>query len=229
MTLKTQTSRRGMIVTTAAAVAAVLVAVGAAAVMQDDDKPGGQAVEQSAPQNQGQEVPADTAPTFLATSDLPATPEAKTWTEQPGTQSGLPDPEYTCIKGLLPAASTTYKSWSGDMTAEARQFVTVFADAAAAKSAVTAVEASISKCADAVDDGKTTVERYGQYPDVADGVSVHGAFFAPVNSEYHLQLFGVGRDGATVVVTTLGQMGQESDAPVDAFTATAKTAVEKVF
>lgn len=239
MTLKTQTSRRGMIVTTAAAVAAVLVAVGAAATMQDDDKAGAQAVEQAAPQNQTPqnqepqsgteaEAPADATPTFLATSDLRVSAEAKTWTEQPGTQSGVPDPEYTCIKGLLPVVSTMYKSWSGDMTAEARQFVSVAQDADVAQALVKSLNSAIANCSDNVEDA-VAYDRHGQYPDVAGGLTVHGVYFEPQNSEYHLQLFGVGRDGKAVIVTTLGQMGREGEAPVDAFTATAKTAVEKVY
>jgi hypothetical protein len=228
MTLKTQTSRRGMIVTSAAAVAAVLVAVGAAAMMQDDDKStGGSTVEQSAPQSQNG-APATATPTFLATADLPASAEAKTWTEQPGTSSGLPEVEYTCIKGLLAADSTTYKAWSGDMTAEMKQFVTVYSDAAAAEAAVAALNSGIASCDERVE-GDSAYQRAGDFPAVANGVTVHEMYFAPENSEYHLQLFGVGRDGSTVVVTTLGQMGQKEDAPVDAFTTTAKTAVEKVY
>ena len=241
MNMKTQTSRRGMAISAALAFAIVAGGVGVTAAMQSDDKPGSTAVEQGSQpqpsdqfsgQSSGQASNgAPATPTFLAAADLPATSEAGTWHEHDAS-AGLPDPEYTCIKGALPAEGTSYKSYSGDMTAEAREVVTMAKDASAAELLAKEVAQSIERCADAMQaqgEDSTTWKNYGSYPDVADGLAVYGVYFAPENSEYHLQLFGVGRDGANVVVLSLGQGGKESEAPVEAFTASAKTAVEKAF
>ncbi len=89
------------------------------------------------------------------------------------------------------------------------------------------VAQSIERCAETMGE-KTTWKSYG-HVDVADGLDLFGVYFAPAGSEYHLQMFGVGHDGKAVVLTSVSQMGKEADAPVDAFTRTAKTAVEKVF
>jgi hypothetical protein len=75
---------------------------------------------------------------------------------------------------------------------------------------------------------KTTYKSYGHVAS-ADGLDRYGVFFAPAGSEYHLQMFGVGRDGKNVVVTSLSQMGRQKEAPVDGFTVMAKTALEKAF
>ena len=230
MTVNSQTGKRGIVISAAASVAVVLAALGVTAAMQDDGPAAkGTTVEQGAAQG----GPATaTGPTFLSAADLPTIPEAGTWTEQP-VQSGLPDPQYTCISGAVPASGTTYRTFAGDMTAEARELVTVLADADGAQLVAKEVAQSIERCTDTMatqaDESGTTWKKYGTYPDVADGLTVYGAFFAPAGSEYHLQLFGVGRDGKNVVVTTLAQMGRESEAPVDAFTATAKVALEKAF
>lgn len=141
--------------------------------------------------------------------------------------AALADPEYACVKGMIPSGQTTYKTWSSDLTGEARQAITVRADADAAKLIAKEVSQSIEKCADRMGD-KTTFKSYGHVAAV-DGLDLCGVFFAPKGSEYHLQMFGVGRDGKNVVVTSLSQMGREEEAPADAFTLLAKTAVEQAF
>lgn len=168
-----------------------------------------------------------TGPTFLAVGDLPTSRTLGTaWTAQPGG-AGLPDPEYTCVKGIIPAGKTTYKTWSSDMTGEARETVTALADADGAKLIAKEIAQSIEKCAKTMGE-KTTWKSYG-HVDAADGLDLYGVFFAPAGSEYHLQMFGVGRDGKNVVVTSVAQMGRKAEAPVDGFTIMAKTALEKAF
>lgn len=61
-----------------------------------------------------------------------------------------------------------------------------------------------------------------------DGAALSGFFFAPKDSEYHLQLIAVGRVGETVTVVVLGQAGKADEAPKDAFKATVATAMQKL-
>jgi hypothetical protein len=169
---------------------------------------------------------AATAPRFLSVSELPQGERFGDWKAGP-VRSGVPKPQYTCIKGLLPAEDTKFRKYHGEFTAEVRETVTVLDDVASAKLVAKEVMQGIERCADD-QDYPTTWKRYASY-DVEEGLTVYGVFFAPPNSEYGMQLYGVGRDGRKVVVTTLGMMGRANEAPVKKFTATAKTALRKAF
>jgi hypothetical protein len=212
-----QATRRGAAVGgVALAVVAAVVAITAGAL------PGG-----DAPAQVEQKPPAASGPTFLAVADLPTSQTLGTsWTAQPGG-AGLPDPEYTCVKGMIPSGKTTYRTWNSDMTGEARETITVLGTADEAKLIAKEVAQSIERCSKTVGQ-KTTWTSYGHVASV-DGLELYGVFFAPKDSEYHLQMFGVGRDGKNVVVTSIGQMGRKAEAPLDAFTIMAKTALEKAF
>jgi hypothetical protein len=200
----------------ALAVVAAVVAITAGAL------PGG-----DAPAQVEQKPPAASGPTFLAIADLPTSRTLGTsWTAQPGG-AGLPDPEYTCVKGMIPSGRTTYRTWSSDLTGEAREMITALGGADEARLIAKEVAQSIERCAKAVGQ-KTTWTSYGHVASV-DGLDLYGVFFAPKNSEYHLQMFGVGSDGRNVVVTSLAQLGRKAEAPVDGFTIMAKTALEKAF
>lgn len=164
--------------------------------------------------------------TFVPKSDLPQASQYTPWTALK-PKPGLPVPMYTCIKGILPAAKSSHQIFRSDMTAEVREIITVTKNKGEAKALTAKLRAAIANCDDRLDD-VTDIDRIARYK-TADGLTIDGVYTAPEGSEYNFQLFGVGRDGRAVVVTTFGDMGQESDAPVAAFTVTAKRALQKAF
>ena len=163
--------------------------------------------------------------TFLAKSDLPQGSYAP-WTAQ-ATKTGLPKPMYTCIKGLIPGKKSHSKTFSGDMTAEVREIITVTSSKSDAKALVRNLRKAITNCEDKLSD-VTSVDRIGRWT-TEDGLTLDAVYTAPAGSEYNYQLFAVGRDGRAVVVTTFSDTGQKGDAPIAAFTTTAKKALQKAF
>ena len=169
---------------------------------------------------------ADHTGRFVPKSDLPQASKYTPWTAS-APKAGLPSPMYTCIKGILPAGKTSYQTFSSDMTAEVRETITRTGSSAAAKTLVTQLRRAVRNCDDRLDD-VTSINRVGAW-DIEDGLTLHGVYSAPEGSEYNFQLFAIGRDGRKVIVTTFSDMGQKSDAPIAAFTTTAKRALTKAF
>ena len=165
---------------------------------------------------------ADHTGRFIPKSDLP---QASKYTSTP--KAGLPSPMYTCIKGILPATKTSYQKFSSDMTAEVRETITRTGSVDTAKNVVAKLRRAIRECDDRVSD-VTGIERVGKW-DIEEGLTLHAVYYAPAGSEYNFQLFGVGRDGRNVVVTTFSDMGKKQDAPISAFSTTAKRALQKAF
>ncbi|MGQ0842719.1 MAG: hypothetical protein ACT4QF_01160 [Sporichthyaceae bacterium] len=167
---------------------------------------------------------------FLAAADWPAGSRYGTWKPQ-GEQEGLPDPEYFCITGELPADDTEYQTYSSDREAEARQFVVETESQDEAKALVaklgTALDGCVERYRKAFPIDEASGEQYADL-DLGDGVKRAGFFFAPKDSEYTMQLMAVGRVGATVTVVVLGQGGKADEAPKDAFEATVAKAMEKI-
>lgn len=164
--------------------------------------------------------------TFIKKSDLPQASQYTPWTAQ-AKKAGLPKPMYTCIKGIIPAGKSTSRSWTSDLTAEVREIITVTKNKTEAKALAAKLRSAIANCDDKLDD-VTDIDRIARYK-TADGLTLDAVYTAPPNSEYNYQLFAVGRDGKAVVVTTFGDMGQEGEAPIAAFTTTAKRALQKAF
>lgn len=169
---------------------------------------------------------ADHTGRFIPKSDLPQASKYTPWTAS-APKAGLPKPEYTCIKGILPASRTSYQAFSSDMTAEVRESITRAGSTAKAKKLVTKLRTAIKNCDDTLDD-VTKIERIGKW-NIEESLTLHAVYSAPPQSEYNFQLFAVGRDGKNVVVTTFSDMGQKKDAPTGAFSTTAKRALQKAF
>ena len=169
---------------------------------------------------------ADHTGRFIPKSDLPQASKYTPWTAS-APKAGLPTPMYTCIRGILPAAKTSYQSFSSDMTAEVRETITRTNSTKAAKKMVTKLRRAVRECDEKLDD-VTKIERVGKW-DVEEGLTLHAVYSAPAGSEYNFQMFAVGRDGRNVVVTTFSDMGQKKDAPYAAFSTTAKRALQKAF
>ncbi|GAA0622332.1 hypothetical protein GCM10009547_26490 [Sporichthya brevicatena] len=201
MTLSTKTRRRALVGAVVAGVALTGVAVTSAS--------------------------ADHTGRFIPKSDLPQASKYTPWTAAK-PKPGLPNPMYTCIKGILPAASSSHQSFSSDGSAEAREIITITKNTKAAKKAVNKLRKAVRECDKKVSD-VTGIERVGKWDKVENGLTVHAVYYAPPGSEYNFTLFGIGRDGKKVVVTTFGDMGKKKDAPLAAFSTTAKRALEKAF
>jgi hypothetical protein len=163
--------------------------------------------------------------TFLAKTDLPQGSYAP-WTAQ-AQKAGLPKPMYTCIRGIIPGGRSHSQTFSGDMTAEVREIITVTKNKKQAKALVRSLRDAITNCEDKLSD-VTGVDRIGHWS-TEDGMTLDAVYTAPENSEYNYQLFAVGRDGRAVVVTTFSDMGKKGEAPTSAFTTTAKKALQKAF
>jgi hypothetical protein len=163
--------------------------------------------------------------TFLSKSELPQGSYAP-WKAHK-VKPGLPKPMYTCIAGILPAGKSSYRTFSGDMTAEVRETITVTRNQKAAKKLVRNLRSAVTNCEDKLSD-VTGVDRVGRWS-TEDGLTLDAVYTAPPNSEYNYQLFAVGRDGRRVVVTTFSDMGKKGDAPIGAFSVTAKKALQKAF
>lgn len=164
--------------------------------------------------------------TFIPKSDLPSGSAYTPWTAQ-APKAGLPKPMYTCIQGILPKSRSSHQVFTADLTAEVREIITRTSSKASAKTLVKSLRKAVTSCEDALDD-VTDIKRYGSYS-TEEGLTIDGVFTAPPNSEYNFQLFGIGRDGKNVVVTTFSDMGRKGEAPVSKFTTTAKAALKKAF
>ena len=164
--------------------------------------------------------------TFIKKADLPQASQYTPWTAQ-AKKAGLPKPMYTCIAGILPAGKSSHVTFRSDMTAEVREIITVAKNKTEAKALAAKLRSAIANCDDKLDD-VSDIDRIGRFK-TADGLTLDAVYTAPEGSEYNFQLFGVGRDGKAVVVTTFGDMGQKGEAPIAAFTATAKKALQKAF
>jgi len=167
-----------------------------------------------------------------ATPSATATPQFLTAAELPSKQgpwhagevtAGLPDPTYACLADALPAADSSSRTFTGDLAAEFRETVVVTADQDAAMALVQRVATAISGCADRVEGNNTSADY--SLPDKLRGLRVIGVYFAPKDSEYHFQLYGVGHAGNLVVVTSLSDMGRATEAPRDQFRFTADKAI----
>ncbi|MGQ0467816.1 MAG: hypothetical protein ACT4QG_21165 [Sporichthyaceae bacterium] len=167
---------------------------------------------------------------FLAAADWPTGSRYGTWNAQ-GEKDGLRDPEHFCIKGVLPTADTEYQSYGSDLEAEGTQFVVDTGSEEDATALATKLNAALDGCVAAYDEEfpgeDTSATKYADL-DLGGGVKQSGFFFAPKDSEYHMQLVAVGRVGQTVTVIVLGQGGKADEAPKDAFAATVAKAMEKL-
>ncbi len=169
---------------------------------------------------------ADHTGRFVPKSDLPQASKYTPWTAS-APKAGLPSPMYTCIRGILPAAKTSHQTFSSDMTAEVRETITRVNSSKTATKLATKLRKAIRECDEKLDD-VTGIDRVGKW-NVEEGLTLHAVYSAPEGSEYNFQLFAVGRDGRNVVVTTFSDMGGKKDAPLAAFSTTAKRALEKAF
>lgn len=169
-------------------------------------------------------------PTFLAAEDLPPVPDT-TWQAGEVTEQAPEIPVF-CLPDTLPNEAVWHRAFSTDRDASALQLSVVTDSAAQARELAAEFEQALADCAatyEADYPGSTAEGRDLGALDVEDGAHGYGVATETEYGATDVNLFGVGRDGATVTVVTWGQMGGFEDVTVDPFLETTKTAVSGLY
>jgi hypothetical protein len=172
------------------------------------------------------------APGFLAAADLPPHPTSS-WTAGQVT-AGVPE-EVEADRCLGMALGGGWDSWYREFRTEletsARQVSVVLSDTSAAKGRFERLNKDIRSCAARIEQADPEIEAalkdYGTLS-VEEGAHVYGLHTETSWGATDIRLVSVGRDGRTVTVVDWGQMGDFTDAPVQAFRKTTVTAVNKL-
>ncbi|MER7396487.1 hypothetical protein ABT381_13295 [Streptomyces sp. NPDC000151] len=172
-----------------------------------------------------------TPPRFLSPSELP--PHASSPWYASKVTPGLPDPEPFCLEGgVVPGGAGTYhRSYWTEYDTGAGQVGVVTSDDDSARRLAAKLREKVARCAgDWLHDkpgGTASWKDYGTVT-AADGGRVYGIHTSIPESEPGVHLFGVGRSGRTVTVVQWGEMGNLDQAPVPAFKATLRQALNKL-
>ncbi|MGI5468608.1 hypothetical protein [Streptomyces sp. CA-132043] len=174
---------------------------------------------------------ASTPPRFLAPGELP--PHASSPWYASKVTPGLPDPEPFCLDGgVVPGGDGTYhRSYWTEYDTGAGQVSVVTSSDDSARRLAAQLREKVARCAgDWLHDkpgGTASWKDYGTV-DAANGGRVYGIHTSIPESEPGIHLFGVGRSGRTVTVVQWGEMGTFEHAPVPAFKATVRQALNKL-
>lgn len=185
----------------------------------------------AAPPTQAAAAPATarTGPVFLDAAQLP--PSLTPWTAGAVT-GGLPEGDVPCAPGVLPAKGTAHRVFHTELDTGGLQVTTVAPTAAKAAETAAGLRRALAACADRVERQYPTTEADGAYHGrlaVEDGAHVYSLDTRDLQvGSTDIALFSVGRDGRTVTYVQWGQMGDLEDAPLDAFKATTRTAVDQL-
>ncbi|MFD9247724.1 hypothetical protein ACFV0D_38535 [Streptomyces sp. NPDC059556] len=170
-------------------------------------------------------------PAFLAASQMP--PSATPWT---ATQvfTGVPENGGAlCVPYKIPAQNSRYREFSTELDTNGVQITTVARTEADAVKLVDTLRKSLAGCGPLLErqnPGLKAVSAAHGKVAVEEGAWVYSLDTAdPQVGNTDIHLFSVGRDGRTVTFVRWGQMGDFKDAPLTAFKATTKTAVNKLW
>ncbi|MEW2288418.1 hypothetical protein [Streptomyces sp. NPDC047841] len=168
------------------------------------------------------------APAFLGPADLPPHPSSP-WYAGPVT-AGRPDPLPVCVGDALPSTSV-HRAFHTDLDTNALQVTVVERDAQRAADFAALLREDLAGCAKKLQSQSpdiTAAKKYYGKVEVAAGAHVYGIHTTATWGASDIALFSVGREGRTVTVVKWSQMGSFRDAPVKAFKATTRTAVDKL-
>ncbi|MGW8356836.1 hypothetical protein [Streptomyces wedmorensis] len=170
-------------------------------------------------------------PAFLAASQMP--PSSTPWT---ATQvfTGVPENGgVLCAPYKIPAQNTRYREFSTELDTNGVQVTTVARTEADAVKLVDTLRKALAGCGPLLErqnPGLRAVSASHGKLAVEEGAWVYSLDTAdPQIGSTDIHLFSVGRDGRTVTLVRWGQMGDIEDAPLTAFTATTRTAVNKLW
>jgi hypothetical protein len=167
-------------------------------------------------------------PRFLAPSELPPHPSSEWFAGE--VTAGQPDPLPPCVGEALPSTSV-HRAFRTDYDTGALQVTVVERSTQRAKEFATLLREKLASCAATLmkeEPGITATQKYYGRVAVEDGAYVYGLHTEATWGASDINLFSVGRDGATVTVVKWGQMGGYDSAPVTAFKQTTATAVRKL-
>ncbi|MFS8204627.1 hypothetical protein ACLVWQ_38875 [Streptomyces sp. CWNU-52B] len=167
---------------------------------------------------------------FLSASQLPPHPTSA-WTAGRVTP-GVPGELVFCLEEALPGYNSSYRDFRTDLETNAQQLTVVVGSYAKAGALAARLNTAIEDCAAkserADSEIEATLRDYGTLP-VEEGAHVYGVHTSTSWGATDINLYSVGRDGRAVTVVKWGQMGDFSDAPVEAFEQTTVTAVDKLY
>ncbi|MFD3663190.1 hypothetical protein ACFWVF_21785 [Streptomyces sp. NPDC058659] len=169
-------------------------------------------------------------PQFLAAREMPAS--LTPWAADP-VVAGLPEGGAVCAPGVVPSQGTRHREFRTELDTNGTQITTVARTEADAVRLVDALRKSLAGCGARIErqsPGVDAVSRYHGALAVEEGAHVYSLDTAdPEVGNTDIHLFSVGRDGRTVTYVRWGQMGDLKDAPLTAFKATTRTAVNKLW
>ncbi|MFD3998817.1 hypothetical protein [Streptomyces sp. NPDC058548] len=170
-------------------------------------------------------------PAFLAASQMP--PSSTPWT---ATQvfTGVPENGGAlCAPYKIPAQNTRYREFTTELDTNGVQITTVARTEADAVKLVDTLRTALAGCGPLLErqnPGLRAVSASHGKLAVEEGAWVYSLDTAdPQVGNTDIHLFSVGRDGRTVTYVRWGQMGDLKDAPLTAFKATTRTAVNKLW
>ncbi len=160
-----------------------------------------------------------------------AAPRTKDWTAGP-IVFARQDPAASCASAALPADRTASRHSTGSR-AVGDQHVTRMATPAAAGRLVERYLDNLRSCQRKVYGGSAQITTLGNYPGVADGLTVVGVFYrlkdnGPLGASTGANLFAVGQDGRFVTALELEVTGARGRIPVEQFAAVAKAALTRL-
>jgi hypothetical protein len=187
-----------------------------------------------------QNVPhaASSGPLFVNTDALPHGARFGVW--HGGTAiDGVPGKAPFCLGGEFDAHTTKYRTYSASPKVAGQEYLSVQPSAAAATALVNKLDQDLRECykswlslnIPAYHDHKRSASWEKYASSNADGtMTVYGVFTVPPKGyDPATHLFGVGREGNTVMVLHLSMPGTRSTAPVEAFTQSANTALQVMY
>ncbi len=192
--------------------------------------PAGALANPSVPVSVPVSATSSSTPRFLSASQLPPHPTSA-WTAGKVTP-GVPDELVFCLEDALPGYNSSYRDFRTDLETNAQQLTVVVGSHAKADALAGRLNTEIKACAAETEETdpeiEATLKDYGTLP-VEEGAHVYGVHTDTSWGATDINLFSVGRDGRAVTVVKWGQMGDFSDAPVQAFKKTTTTAVDKLY
>jgi hypothetical protein len=205
--------------TAAAAVACVLAGPGTAVAQPDPSA-------------------ASTGPLFVSTDALPHGDRFGTWRGGAAIE-GVPGKAPFCLGGEFDAKTTKYRTYSAAPKVAGQEYLSVQPTAAAAVALTAKLDRDLRECykswlslnIPAYHDHKRSAswEKYtSSSPNSV--MTVYGVFTVPPKGyDPATHLFGVGREGNTVMVLHMSMVGTKRNAPVSAFTDSANTALQVMY
>lgn len=181
---------------------------------------------------------AATGPLFVNTDALPHGPRFGTWQGSAAIE-GVPSKAPFCLGGEFDAKATKFRAYTGTNKVAGQEYISVQATNAAADALVSKLGKDLQDCyrewlslnIPAYHDHKRSASWERYTTSTATGVlTVYGVYTVPPKGfDPATHLFGVSREGNTVMLLHISMVGTRSNAPVSDFTKSATTALSVMY